>query len=57
MIQLYTKNIDGEYNKVNWNNLKVKPDVKIKEAVNKICNGTHTKLIGVMILRELGLED
>ncbi len=63
MIQLYTKSFDGTYNKVNWNNLKVKPDVQIKRAINKIpCKSRvlfrekGTIILKEDLLRELGLE-
>ena len=41
--QLYTKDIDGNYNKVNWNRLKVTPNYKIKEAMLDIIEKKRQK--------------
>ena len=35
MIQLYTKSFDGIYEKVSWERLKVTPNIKITEAIEK----------------------
>ena len=40
MIQLYTHNEDGTYDKVNWKNIKMIPECKVKEAIDKEYGGS-----------------
>ena len=56
MIQLYTKNIDRIYEKVNWKNLKVTPNVKIKEAIDRFIQGLNVPDDATVPLQELKKE-
>ena len=52
MIQLYTKDIDGNFEKVHWKTLKVIPEIKVREARVRLYNKLQaigTELVSPLI--------